>query len=142
MSTIAAHMGVNSNVFLEISSTYPTPLVLEKYSESTIMITASDTLVRMPAAICGDAAGSTMRRIASRYGMLYERAVSIIVGSIPRTPSIVFSRIGKMQKNAMNAIFWRLPIEWTRRIEIGSSAGGGIARQYSMCGIAHSRAQR
>src|SRR3954471_2797208 len=134
MSTIAAHIGVNSNVFLEISSTYPTPLVLEKYSESTIMITASDTLVRIPAAICGDAAGSTMRRIASRLGMLYERALSISVGSMPRTPSIVFRRTGKMQKNAMKAIFWRLPIECTRMIEIGRRAGGGTPRHHSVFG--------
>ncbi len=34
-----------------------------------------------------------------------------------------------MQKNAMNETFCRLPIEWSRTIEIGSSAGGGIARQ-------------
>ena len=46
------------------------------------MITASERLVRMPAAICGDAAGSTSRRMRSRLGMLYERAVSSIVGSI------------------------------------------------------------
>ncbi len=45
-----------------------------------------------------------------------------------------------MQKNAMNAIFCVLPIEWSRRIEIGRRAGGGIARQYSMCGIAQRRA--
>ena len=96
----------------------------------------------MPAAICGEAAGSTSRRMLSRRGILYERAVSSIVGSIERTPSIVFSRIGKRQKNAMNATFCRLPIECTRMIEIGSSAGGGIARQNSICGIVHSRAQR
>ena len=47
-----------------------------------------------------------------------------------------------MQKNAMNETFWRLPIECSRRIEIGSSAGGGIARQYSMCGIAALRPRR
>ena len=46
-----------------------------------------------------------------------------------------------MQKNAMNATFCRLPIECSRMIEIGSSAGGGIARQYSTCGIANFRAQ-
>ena len=63
-------------------------------------------------------------------------------GSMPRTPSIVFSRTGKRQKNAMNETFCRLPIECSRTIEIGSSAGGGIARQYSMCGIASMRAQR
>src|SRR5215212_1812354 len=106
------------------------------------MITASERLVRIPAEICGSAAGSTMRLIASRLGTLYERAVSMRVGSIPRTPSIVLSRIGKKQKNAMNEIFCLLPIEWSSTIEIGSSAGGGIARQYSMCGIDQRRAQR
>ena len=74
--------------------------------------------------------------------MPYERAVSISVGSIPRTPSIVFSRIGNRQKKAMNEIFWRSPIEWSRRIEIGSRAGGGMARHHSMCGIASIRPQR
>ena len=73
--------------------------------------------------------------------MRYERAVSISVGSIPRTPSIVFSSTGNMQKNAMKLTFWRLPIECSRMTEIGSSAGGGIARQYSMCGIANRRDQ-
>ena len=62
--------------------------------------------------------------------------MSISVGSMPRTPSIVFSSTGKKQKNAMKATFCTLPIECSRMIEIGSSAGGGIARQYSMCGIA------
>ena len=33
--------------------------MLEKYSLSTIVITASAMLVRMPAKICGSAAGST-----------------------------------------------------------------------------------
>ena len=64
------------------------------------------------------------------------------MGSIPRTPSIVFSRIGKTQKKAMNETFWTLPIECRSTTEIGSSAGGGIARQNSMCGIAASRPQR
>ena len=45
---------------------------------------------------------------ARALGMRYERAVSISVGSIARTPSIVFSSTGKMQKNAMNEIFWRV----------------------------------
>ena len=36
--------------------------------------------------------------------MPYERAVSTSVGSIERTPSIVFSSTGKMQKKAMKAI--------------------------------------
>ena len=63
------------------------------------MITASARLVRMPAKICGSAAGKhdpadPLVRAARRY----ERAVSISVGSIPRTPSIVFSSTGKMQK--------------------------------------------
>ena len=90
----------------------------------------------MPAKICGSAAGKTIRRMRSCVGMRNERAVSISVGSIPRTPSMVFRSTGKMQKNAMNEIFCRLPIECSRMIEIGSSAGGGIARQYSICGIA------
>ena len=68
--------------------------------------------------------------------------MSISVGSIARTPSIVFRRIGKRQKNAMSATFWTSPIEWSRTIEIGRSAGGGIARQYSTCGIANARVQR
>ena len=38
----------------------------------------------------------------SRRGMLYDRAVSISVGSIPRIPSIVLRRIGNRQKKAMN----------------------------------------
>ena len=44
-----------------------------------------------------------------------------------------------MQKKAMNATFCLLPMSCSRTIEIGSSAGGGIARQYSMCGIASLR---
>ena len=44
----------------------PTPLVLEKYSVSTIMITARGRLVRIPAKICGRAVGTTMLRIRSR----------------------------------------------------------------------------
>ena len=44
-----------------------------------------------------------------------------------------------MQKKAMNATFCLLPMSCNRRIEIGSRAGGGIARQYSMCGIASLR---
>ena len=75
------------------------------------MITARERLIRMPAMICGRAAGRTMRRTRSCRGMPYERAVSISVGSMPRTPSIVFSSTGKMQTNAMNSTFWRLPIE-------------------------------
>ena len=51
-------------------------------------------------------------------------------------------QIGKRQKNAMKGTFWRLPIECSRTIEIGNSAGGGIARQYSTCGIANRRDQR
>ena len=47
-----------------------------------------------------------------------------------------------MQKKAMNATFCLLPMSFSRTIEIGSSAGGGIARQYSMCGIASLRVQR
>ena len=46
------------------------------------MITASERLVRMPAKICGSAAGKTIRRMRSCGGMRYERAVSISVGSI------------------------------------------------------------
>ena len=84
------------------------------------MITASARLVRIPATICGSAAGSTSRRIRSRRGMPYERAVSISVGSIPRTPSIVFSRIGNRQKKAMNATFCLLPMACSSTIEIGS----------------------
>ena len=42
----------------------------------TMMITASERLVRMPAAIWGIAAGRTSRRIRSRLGTLKERAVS------------------------------------------------------------------
>ena len=42
----------------------------------------------------------------------------------------------------MNEIFCRSPIEWRSRIEIGSSAGGGMARHHSMWGIASSRPQR
>ena len=53
---------------------------------------------------------------------------------------MVLSSTGKMQKNAMNETFCRFPIEWSRSTEIGRSAGGGIARQYSMCGIANFRA--
>ena len=75
------------------------------------MITASERLLRMPAAICGAAAGRTSRRIRSCHGMPYERAVSTSVGSIPRTPSTVFSSTGKKQKKAMNEIFCRFPIE-------------------------------
>ena len=41
----------------------------------------------------------------------------------------------------MNDTFWRFPIDLRSTIEIGNSAGGGIARQYSMCGIVHARAQ-
>ena len=37
----------------------------------------------------------------------------------------------------MSDTFWRFPIECSRITEIGSSAGGGIARQYSMWGIAN-----
>ncbi len=48
----------------------------------------------------------------------------------------MFSRIGKKQKKAMKPTFCMLPIECSRMIEIGSSAGGGMVRQYSMCGIA------
>src|SRR5512133_3077432 len=58
---------------------------------------------------------------------------------MPRTPSIVFSRIGNRQKKAMKAIFCRFSIEWRRTMEIGRSAGGGIARHHSMCGIAMMR---
>ena len=58
-------MGTSWNVFFEISKTYPTPLVLEKYSVSTIMITARGRLMRIPAKICGRAAGTTMLRIRS-----------------------------------------------------------------------------
>ena len=90
----------------------------------------------------GNAAGSTIFLTRSCLGTPYDRAVSSIVGSIPRIPSIVFSKTGKMQKNAMNAIFCRFAIECTRMTEIGSSAGGGIARQYSMCGIATRYARR
>ena len=103
------------------------------------MITASERLVRMPATICGRAPGRTIRRTRSSRGIRYERIVSTSVGSIPRTPSIVFSRTGNMQKKAMNATFCLLPMSCSRTIEIGSSAGGGIARQYSMCGIASLR---
>ena len=71
------------------------------------MITASETLVRIPAKICGSAAGKTILRISSPRGTPYDRAVSTSVGSIPRTPSIVFSKTGNRQKNAMNAIFCR-----------------------------------
>ena len=46
-----------------------------------------------------------------------------------------------MQKKAMNVIFCRFPIEWSRMTEIGSRAGGGIALQYSTWGIANFRAQ-
>src|SRR5436190_1051285 len=67
MRRMAAHIGPNWNVFFEMRSTYPTPFVDEKYSASTIVITAS---------------------------------------------------------------------------EIGSSAGGGIARHHSMCGIHQIRAHR
>ena len=45
-----------------------------------------------------------------------------------------------MQKNAMKATFCVLPIECRSTIEIGRSAGGGIARPTSMCGIAAIRA--
>ena len=97
----------------------------------------------MPAKICGSAAGSTSRRIRSRRGTPYDRAVSISVGSIPRTPSIVFSSTGKRQKKAMKEIFCAFADRAAARtIEIGSSAGGGIARQYSMCGIASAAPQR
>ena len=41
----------------------------------------------------------------------------------------------------MKATFCVFPIECNSTIEIGSSAGGGIARQTSMCGIAAFRAQ-
>ena len=44
-----------------------------------------------------------------------------------------------MQKKAMKATFCLLPMSCSRTIEIGSRAGGGIARQYSMCGIASLR---
>ena len=63
--------------------------------------------------------------------------MSTSIGSIPQTPSIVLSRTGNKQKNAMNETFWRFPIECRRITEIGNSAGGGIARQYSTCGIAN-----
>jgi hypothetical protein len=116
--------------------------VLEKYSATTMMITASERLVRIPAEIWGAAAGSTIRRIRSRPPSPYERAVSTSVGSIPRTPSIVFSSTGKRQKNAMNATFCTSPIECSKRTEIGSSAGGGMLRQNSMCGIASRRPHR
>ena len=106
--------------------------MLEKYSLTTMMITASERLVRIPAEIWGSAAGKTIRLIHSRLGIPYERAVSTSVGSIPRTPSIVLSRIGNRQKKAINVTFWRFPIECSRMIEIGSRAGGGIERQYSM----------
>src|SRR6476659_9320133 len=46
-----------------------------------------------------------------------------------------------MQKNAMKDTLWRFPIECRRMTEIGSNAGGGIARQYSTCGMANFRAQ-
>ena len=68
--------------------------------------------------------------------------MSIRVGSMPRTPSIVFSRMGKRQTNAMNATFWRFPIEWRSTIEIGISAGGGMALHHSMWGIASIRPRR
>ena len=74
-------------------------------------MTASETLVRMPAKICGSAAGRTIRRIASHCETPYDRAVSMSVGSMPRTPSIVFSSTGKRQKKPMKPIFCRFPIE-------------------------------
>ena len=61
-----------------------------------------------------------------------------------RAAQTVMPRVTAMnrQKKAISDTFWRFPIEWRSTIEIGSNAGGGIARQYSMCGIAQRRAQR
>ena len=108
-----------------------------------MMITASERLVRIPAAICGNAPGRTSRLIRSclRHAVR-AGGLDAASGRSPRTPSIVFSRIGKTQKKAMNETFWTFPIECSSTIEIGSRAGGGIARHHSMWGIAHTRAQR
>ena len=48
------------------------PFVLATISEITIRISASDRLVRIPAKICGDAAGRITRSSRSRRGMPYE----------------------------------------------------------------------
>ena len=57
------------------------------------------------------------------------------------TPSIVFSRIGQTQTNAMMNTFIESPTPITR-IANGSSAGGGIARRNSTIGAAARRARR
>ena len=73
------------------------------------MITASERLVRIPATICGSAAGSTIRRIRSSGPRPYERAVSRRVGSMPRTPSIVFSSTGKQAEEGDERDLLRVP---------------------------------
>ena len=98
----------------------------------------------MPATICGSAAGRTMRADA-----LVPRECRTTAPCRSSVGSIAADAVDRVQQHREEAEEGDearssacSPIEWSRTIEIGSSAGGGIARQYSMCGIAARRAQR
>ena len=64
-STIPDHISGIANERCDWRTKKPIPFVLATISLITIMITASDRLVRMPAKICGAAAGSTTSRSRS-----------------------------------------------------------------------------
>ena len=95
---------------------------------------------RMPAKICGLAAGSTSaaagrgprRRTRAR---VRERRVDAVM------PSIVFSSTGHRQTNAMRNTFMSSPTPSTT-IANGSSAGGGIERRNSTIGEVARRSVR
>ena len=86
------------------------PLVAPTISVTIIMMKANASEIRMPAKICGAAEGSWIWKIRCLRVRRNVRPTSSSPRSMPRTPSIVFSRIGNMQTNPMSQIFGALPM--------------------------------
>ncbi len=119
----------------------PRPLCAANISLMTMRMTPIDNACRAPVTICGLAERRTKYHSRRQPRMRYERQVSDSTSSTARTPSTVLSRIGQTHPETMTSTFIRSPMP-AKRMRIGTSTGGGMARRNSSTGSVAARSRR
>src|SRR5579875_305447 len=117
------------------------PSVEATHSLTTMRMIATWRLLRSPATICGNAAGSTTSNTCRVRDSPSAREVSSLTESTPRIPSRVFSSVGHTAANAMITTFIVKPMP-NSDMAAGTSTGDGSTYRKYRYGEVASRAYR